>query len=297
MGEMSYEGSASIYPIGASWSIGILAGLSPLNLSDLNGVVNPVLTREHVTDVQAAFVGDPFLIYEAGMWYMFFEALVATSLKGVISVAVSRDCRRWDYRGVALEESFHLSYPYVFSWRGAYYMMPETYGVGCIRLYRSRRFPFEWVHEAELITGDLADSSIFRSGGQWWILACGRPEEHDQLRLFHADRLFGPWTEHICSPIIDRNPHISRPGGRVINWGGRLIRFAQDCYPTYGLQVHALSICTLTSDAYSEIAAAPHPIVGPGRGWNSMGMHHVDACRNPAGPGWIASVDGLGVAV
>lgn len=141
-----------------------------------------------------------------------------------------------------MEEPFHLSYPYVFKWRGAFFMVPETLGAGCVRLYRAAVFPSRWVPVADLVEGEFADSSIFRHQERWWMMTCGRPYRHDQLRLFDASRLDGPWTEHPLSPIIDNNPHIARPGGRVIRWNKQLIRYAQDCSPTYGKQVHAFEL-------------------------------------------------------
>ena len=55
------------------WSIGIYVGDSPLNLVSPEDISNPVLTTEHVTDVSAKTVADPFIIHEDQTWYMFFE--------------------------------------------------------------------------------------------------------------------------------------------------------------------------------------------------------------------------------
>ena len=90
------------------------------------------------------------------------------SLAGELAHAVSRDALCWDYRGIVLREPFHLSYPYVFRWRGQWYMTPETLDAGCIRLYRARRFPADWEHVAELLPGAGADPSPFRWAGCWW---------------------------------------------------------------------------------------------------------------------------------
>lgn len=276
------------------WSIGMLAGSSPLKLTVWDKVRNPVLTRHHVTDCEATFVADPFMLHEKGIWYMFFEAMVAATERGVISLATSEDARTWTYWGIVLEEPFHLSYPYVFKWRGDFFMVPETLGAGCIRLYRAAVFPSRWVPFADLVEGEFADSSIFRHQGRWWIMACGRPYRHDQLCLFDAARLTGPWKEHPLSPIIDNNPHIARPGGRVIRWDGQLIRYAQDCFPTYGKQVHAFRIVELTCATYRDAPALDGPLLSPREDWTLFGMHHIDALHNPAGAGWIACVDGLG---
>jgi hypothetical protein len=276
------------------WSIGILAGSSPVKLAASDGIRNPVLTRQHVSDCKASFVADPFMLHENGSWYMFFEAMVADTARGVISLATSPDARTWTYRGIVLEEPFHLSYPYVFKWHGEFFMVPETLRARCVRLYRAVTFPSKWVPTADLVEGEFADSSIFRHRGYWWIMACSHPYDHDQLRLFHAARLTGTWKEHPLSPIIDNNPHTARPAGRVLKWGRCPIRYAQDCLPTYGRQVHAFRVTDLTLTSYSERPAIDEPVLTPGEGWTRFGMHQIDVARNLAGTGWIACVDGLG---
>src|SRR5262249_25037805 len=138
--------------------------------------------------------------------------------RGVIGLATSRDGRKWTYQKVVLAEPFHLSYPYVFQWQNDYYMVPESYQAGAVRLYRARNFPYEWLHVADLLTGPyFADASPFRYAGAWWLFAdTSDGQKHDTLRLYHADDLFGPWVEHLQSPIIAGNPQIARPAGRVL---------------------------------------------------------------------------------
>src|SRR5438067_9289900 len=57
------------------WSIGIYTGASPLDLAPDPRIPNPVLTRDHVTDVPASFVADPFLARDGDRWHLFFELL------------------------------------------------------------------------------------------------------------------------------------------------------------------------------------------------------------------------------
>ncbi len=115
--------------------------------------------------------------------------------------------------------------------------------------------------------------------------------QHDTLRLYHADRPLRRWVEHPCSPIVEA-PHIARPAGRVVSWGGELYRFAQDCSPQYGLSVQTFCICELNAKRYREVAIeANRSLAASASGWNSAGMYHVDA--QPLDDGeWLASVDG-----
>jgi len=275
------------------WSIGIYTGVSPLNLMDSSKIRNPVLSRRNVSDVRAAFVADPFMIKANGSWSMFFEVMNSKSDKGEIGFAISADGFRWDYQQIVLDEPFHLSYPYVFQWRRSYYMIPETLARSAVCLYKADPFPMRWKLVKRLIEGECADPSIFRFQNRWWMFVCARPYQHDMLRLFFADKLLGPWVEHPRSPIIRRNKRKARPGGRVLEVDGRVIRFTQDCYPIYGSAVRAFEITELSPTCYRERESAGSPILGgSGRGWNRFGMHTIDA--HPISKDrWIACVDGV----
>jgi len=277
------------------FSISIYSGSSPLDLAPAAGAAIPALSRKDVTDVPAAYVADPFMIRANGCWHMFFEVLRNDVMKGVIGLATSRDGMAWSYRQVVLEEPFHLSYPCVFQSGGDYFMIPESNQAGSVRLYKAERFPTLWTHVGNLLEEvEYVDCTPFEYGGRWWLFAgCGAlPLRADSLRLFHAERLTGPWTEHPSSPVVSNNPHIARPAGRVVIWQDRLLRFAQDCSPRYGLRVHAFEITELTATRYAERAATSQPVLNESHhGWNSAGMHHLDSHPTDGG-GCIACVDG-----
>jgi hypothetical protein len=173
-------------------------------------------------------------------------------------------------------------------------MVPESYMSGSVRLYRARRFPEEWVHEATLLSGEpYIDPSIFRHRDLWWMFTS--LPSHDVLRLHFANDLLGPWREHPKSPLIRGNPRAARPAGRILTLeDGRILRFAQECEPTYGRQVFAFEITRLDESGYSESPVGDRPILsGSLFGWNSYKMHHLDAhCLAPGR--WIACVDGKG---
>ncbi len=117
------------------------------------------------------------------------------------------------------------------------------------------------------------------------------------LRLF-ADNLMGAWLEHPESPIIGGNPQIARPAGRVLSLENAVVRYAQDCYPTYGTGVRAFEIIELTTCSYREREIKENPVLtASGVGWNQYGMYHIDPHPRPDGH-WLACVDGwVGVEV
>jgi hypothetical protein len=271
------------------WTIGIYTGTSPYALSPDPQIRNPVLTHADVTDISAAFVADPFMLEN----HLFFEVLRADQPRGEIGLASTTNGHEWKYEQIVLREDFHLSYPYIFHWENAYYMIPETLGANAVCLYRADEFPLRWSLAARLIEGQHADPSIVRFKDLWWLFACSTPYRHDTLRLYFSEELTGPWREHPRSPIINHDPCRARPAGRVLIVKDKLIRFAQDCGARYGARVRAFDILELTTSSYTEVENSASPVLQPtGSGWNACRMHHVDAQPQPDGS-WLACVDGF----
>lgn len=272
------------------WSIAIYSGESPFDLKPVQR--DPVLTKENVSDIPAKFVADPFMLQRDGRWYMFMEIMNTDRKLGEIGLAMSDDGLDWTYQHVVLQEQFHLSYPYVFEWHNDYYMIPETLNSGSICLYKADDFPARWSCAARLVEGQFADPSIFRFEDRWWMFASPRPYQHDTLRLYSAEELTGPWTEHPESPIVKDDKSRARPAGRILKFDERLFRLAQNCEPRYGSSVRAFEILQLTPNSYAEVEYHKSPILEAGsNGWNAMGMHHIDAHRQVDGK-WLACVDG-----
>lgn len=272
------------------WSIGIYTGQSPFDLMSPEKL-NPVLTAKDVTDVRARAVADPFMIAEGSVWYMFFEVMNTDTERGAIGLAASGDGLKWKYERIVLEEPFHLSYPYVFKWNDAYYMVPESHEACSVRLYKAEQFPIKWLPVATLLRGDFVDPSVVNYRSKWWIFV-GYAQGHKVLRLYYADALEGPYAEHPKSPIVLGDARIARPAGRVLILGDRIYRFAQDCHRSYGNQVKMFEITDLTPASYAEREVTPGPVLrASGSGWNAEGMHHVDLHQTAANK-WIASVDG-----
>ena len=273
------------------WSIGIYRGSSPFSLSEFPGSLNPVIEAASVTDIDAKFVADPFVIQDDSMYYMFFEVLNNKSFKGDVGYAISSDGFHWEYKQIVLSERFHLSYPYVFKSNNEFYMVPETHIDSSVRLYKASHFPDKWVYVRNIVDGNtFVDPSIVFSNNRWWLFVSKR--ESNVLYLYSAVNLDDEWVEHPLSPIVANNPHYSRPGGRVFEYNGLLYRFSQDDSPYYGTQVWAFRINKLTATEYSEELVSGQPVVKYGfYPWNIHGMHQVDIFMEKDGY-WYAVVDG-----
>ena len=277
------------------WSVGTfrveLQGSRPV-VSPAPGVVNPTFAAADTGDPTALFAADPFLVREAGTYFLFTEVLRIRDGReqGCIGVATSPDGLQWRYLGVALDEPFHLSYPCVLKWRGRWYMVPEEGDDNCVRLYTTDRFPLGWRRTKTLLSGKtFRDSTLFEWQGRWWLFTTA---DDERLEAYYAASPEGPWHSHARNPIVTSAREITRPAGPPLQESGHLIRLAQDCSPTYGNAVRALDITRLTPEAYEEHELAASPLLqDSGSGWNAAGMHQL--CAVPLDGGrWIAVADG-----
>lgn len=275
-----------------AWTIGIYAGASPFQLSPPASVTNPVLTAAVVTDMNVDTIAHPFMVVAGSRHFLFFTAKDAKTDKGGIALAESGNGLEWKFRRTVIREPFVLAHPFVFEWRGEYYMIPEAHTETSVRLYKAKKFPDEWKFEADLLKGDTFISpTLMRFKDRWWMFV-GR-SGNATLRLFYAADLKGPWTEHPRSPIVPNDAHIARPAGRPFVINGALYRLGQDCLPTYGNQVRAFRITEISPTAYAEEMIETPLVKASSQGWNARAMHHVDA-QQIGKDKWLAAVDALG---
>lgn len=273
------------YVIGVG-HVGTLDGLSAHAWPSL-------VTRELVTDAVAEYVADPFVLRRGGTTHLFFEILNLTTGRGELSVAHSTDLTRWTYGGVVLREPWHLSYPYVFEHGGEVYLIPESSEHGTVTLYRATDFPRRWTRVADLLTGaPYVDASVFRDAlddGHWWLVTS--LEGGGAPLAYRAPALTGPWDA--VDVHAHGGPELLRSAGRIFQHAGAWHRPVQRRGQVYGEDVWLMRI-DLRDGTYRETPATevPQPLLSPhGDGWNSLGMHHVDAQPLPGG-GHLAAVDG-----
>ena len=270
------------------WSIKVFTSAAIIKKEPAEKLLEtPTLKASDVTDLPAEFIADPFMISRNGSYYLFFEVLDKSTMKGVISFAHSQDGLTWKYERMVLQESYHLSYPYVFEHEGECYMIPETIEAGKILLYKAKQFPDNWEVLSELVEGQYADPSLFFYNQKWWMFASAK----GQLHLFHSHSLMDGWVEHSKSPLIRNNHHVTRLGGRVIVENNRIYRYTQDGKPRYGQAVRVFEITELTDHSYreKEINLVLNGMVN--HDWRKDGMHSIDQVKTDDHK-WLIAVDG-----
>ena len=201
------------------------------------------------------FYADPFLFERDGKTFLFFEDFRYAEGRAVISVC------ELDAMGApgdpveVLRRPYHLSYPFLFEYRGETYMIPETRGNLAIELYRAASFPTVWVQQGNLIADIAAvDTTIQCVDGKLWLFTSvsnGGYSNSDELSLYFADTLEGPWKPHPQNPIVS-DVQRARPAGMLFEDAGRLIRPSQDCGKAYGYALVFSEILKLTETEYEE---------------------------------------------
>lgn len=218
---------------------------------------HPELANPWVTLLpdRKAFWADPFLVSQDDGTIVFFEELPYESGKGRISL-INVDAQGRVGRPVAvLEQPWHLSYPHVFEWAGRLYMIPESLGNRTVDLYECEHFPHQWRFVKTLIQGQaLADATLVQWQGRLWLFAAHAAlgaSAYDELHIFWANDLMGPWHPHALNPAkIDAGS--ARPAGAMFVEHGRLIRPTQDCRDRYGNGVCFQEVTSLDDNHFAE---------------------------------------------
>jgi hypothetical protein len=198
------------------------------------------------------FWADPFAARWGDRYVIFVEEYVWRRGKAHIAAIPVESDGTYGAATPVLDLDYHLSYPFVFEWRGEHFMVPETRSVRRIELYRADPFPFAWRRETVLLDGVMAaDATLAEVNGRWWLFYSEGGPGHAELHLLHADTPLGPWQRHRHGPFkLDASS--ARPAGALFRHGGALYRPAQDCTRDYGHQIVIHRVDRLDEEAFEE---------------------------------------------
>jgi len=198
---------------------------------------------------------DPFAVEHQGRYFIFFEEWRYRTPKGrIMAVEVFEDAEPAEPQ-VVLERPYHLSYPFVFSWDGSLYMLPETSENGTIEIYRCEAFPLRWrLHKVLLEKISAFDATLCKQNDRWWMFVnVAEPEadSSEELHLYWSTTPLGPWTAHRGNPVVS-DARCARPAGPLFSRDGMLYRPSQDCSLVYGHSVLINRVDILSDDNYRE---------------------------------------------
>lgn len=201
------------------------------------------------------FYADPFLFHHEGEDWLFVEDYDYSRGRAGISVLRCGHDGPAGKADLVMDLPIHLSYPCVFGWEGQVYMIPETGEADRVSLFRARAFPHDWEFVCDLLSGRRAvDATMHQHAGLWYLFV--NVDESgggslDELFLFHADTPLGPFRPHPANPIVS-DVRSARPGGRLFERDGRLIRPSQDSARGYGHSLVFNEVLELDDKHYAE---------------------------------------------
>ena len=204
-----------------------------------------------VSNLPNTWCADTLLFEECGEHYLFVEQYDKKKDKGAIGYYTIENGTPVS-KGVIIENSYHMSYPFVFKHEGVIYMIPESSANNTVDLYVAEEFPNKWQLKKHLIENDkYVDSTVWEQDGQLFVLtykkrtnAISRKTEWI-LAVFILDmRTLS--MQKISERIYSINT--GRPAGHLFKKNGVLIRPAQDCSKKYGESIILYAVDSFNAD-------------------------------------------------
>ena len=203
------------------------------------------------------FWADPFVIERNDTYYIFIEELLFNEPHGKIAVIEMDKDGNYKSPKTVIEQSYHLSYPFLIEDNDELYMIPETMDNNTIELYKCIAFPYKWNLEKVIMNNIKAvDSTIFKHDNKYWLFTnieeLNGTKMQSELHLFYSNSLLSnDWIAHKQNPIVtDRS--CARPAGGIFASQNRIFRPAQDCTKHYGYAMKINEITSLNADNYEE---------------------------------------------
>ena len=141
----------------------------------------------------------------------------------------------------------------VMLFEGAFPSLVEEQGIRYLlssdtSLYRCVEFPLQWEFQRQLVEFS-SYATLHRASDRWWLFATG--EFEDELNLFHAAKLAGPWIPHARNPV-KADARGAQPAGRLYWRNGALYRPALVNAPREAMGVALHRVLRLTPHEYAE---------------------------------------------
>lgn len=224
------------------------------DLSNFNELYTIMCTQSEWNLHPLIIVADPFLFVHKNKLFLFYEEKFLHR-PGIIKMINTTDLINWSEPITVLEESYHLSFPWVFEDDGYIYMIPESGADHSIRIYKANNdnlssFTLETILLREE-NSDFADSSIIKKDGIYYLLTTVRRNNTNNLLLYYSQFLLRGYKKHPSSPIVIDNKY-GRNAGSLLNINGKTYRLAQDCVMRYGDNVHVFVVDELSKYSYKE---------------------------------------------
>lgn len=234
------------------WNVGLItSGMEPIALGMKK--LNPSDITWLRTFGRGKYLADPSGFVTFGKLHILLEDYSYRKQKASISEVIYDPPRKsFSVPISTIENSKHLSYPFIVVENKAIYCIPESYRDGNISLYRRNFSEEAFVEERILVEHvNAVDPTLFKYGNYWWLFFTTRPYSATHLYIYYSDQLLGDYRPHLLNPV-KMDIRSSRPAGTPFVYEGVLYRPAQDCSKTYGGRVSINKVLKLTPEEFEE---------------------------------------------
>jgi hypothetical protein len=182
------------------------------------------------------FLADPFLFRHNDSLFLFVETQIHG--RGAIITTFYIDTfGNPKYLGVAMRESFHLSYPQIVKFKDDIFMIPESQAADTSFIYRATSFPLKWKREGFLFPKKIKDPTILMNTDTSGYLYFGEKGKLYLCKLKYDNHGF----------VIGKREYLKtgsafRPGGRPFKEGNYYWLPLQDNTKGYGTSSFAYRI-------------------------------------------------------
>lgn len=224
------------------WNIGIIEN-SIENI--LNGQPGNIKWVKH--KYKDRFFADPFLYdFDDKNYYILVEEFPFYTNVGFISLlTVNRKTMKLIGKERWIEESWHLSYPFVYNGK----IIPEAYRSGKVYAYDIN--DVDTKEKKIIFNSGLIDQTFLKYGEYEWIFATDAEDALSGLKIFYRKSGELEWIPHKSNPVkIDIKA--ARPGGHFFERNGVLYRPVQDSEERYGRRIRLMKIDILTPEEFKE---------------------------------------------
>ncbi|MGE0055900.1 MAG: hypothetical protein AB7S74_17015 [Hyphomicrobium sp.] len=185
----------------------------------------------------------------------------------------------WSKKAVdAIDEPFHLSYPYVLQTGDLKVCLPESCEAGAAFAYSIKADgAISSTEKKQFLNFEIADPTLIKHEGLWYLFGAEAREAQHALRIWYSDSVEGPWTPHPANPV-KCDVQTARPAGPIVRLNGKLYRPSQDSTYSYGSACNIMEVVELSPTSFNEVCARK---IEPNPRWSyPEGIHTLTTTRD-----------------
>ncbi|HLN53054.1 MAG TPA: hypothetical protein VK212_05055 [Lentimicrobium sp.] len=254
-----------------NWQLGVIKART----ADILGTLQYEIDLEEVDFLEARntnyYFADGFAVKDGERLLLLFENYSYKERLGHLS-SVWFNERDYTFTEPVdiLREPWHLSYPFVFKYKGVTYCIPECKDRKNVELYKLDTVSMKLVHLRTLIKDlEAVDPSLIYHQNHWYLFFTAGYATNTELHIWHAENLEDEFVPHVLNPVKS-NVSNSRPAGSLFYLDGKLYRPSQDCSRSYGGRVIINEIKVLTEESFLEVTVN---VLEPPHGFE--GIHNI----------------------